>query len=87
MNTTNIYCLLYVILCLSLLISNSFPVYVHAVFHFVPPLEIHNLYFGKNDKGDKSYKFMLQVANFCVTRIIQRPLSTVATVATSGSVI
>jgi hypothetical protein len=45
-------------------ISNSFPVYVHAVFHFIPPLEIHNLYFGKHDKGDKSYKFMLQVANF-----------------------
>jgi hypothetical protein len=22
------------------------------------------LYFGKHDKGDKSYKFMLQVANF-----------------------
>ena len=38
-------------------------VYVHAVFHFVPPLEIHNLYFGKHDKGDKSYNFMLQVAN------------------------
>jgi hypothetical protein len=37
---------------------------VHAVFHFVPPLEIHNLYFGKYNKGDKSYKFMLQVANF-----------------------
>jgi hypothetical protein len=64
----NIYCLFYFILCrsicLSLSISNSFPVYVHAVFHFVPPLEIHNLYFGKHDKGDKSYKFMLQVANF-----------------------
>jgi branched-subunit amino acid transport protein len=30
-------------ICLSLSISNSFPVYVHAVFHFVPPLEIHNL--------------------------------------------
>jgi hypothetical protein len=27
-------------------------------------LEIHNLYFGKHNKGDKSYKFMLQVANF-----------------------
>ena len=25
-----------------------------------PPLEIHNLYFGKHNKGDKSYKFMLQ---------------------------
>jgi hypothetical protein len=37
---------------------------IHAVFHFVPPLEIHNLYFGKRNKGDKSYKFMLQVANF-----------------------
>ena len=49
---------------LLLSISNSFPVYVHAVFHFVPPLEIHNLYFGKHNKGDKSYKFMLQVANF-----------------------
>jgi hypothetical protein len=24
------------------------------------PLEIHNLSFGKHDKGDKSYKFMLQ---------------------------
>jgi hypothetical protein len=22
------------------------------------------LYFGKHNKGDKSYKFMLQVANF-----------------------
>jgi hypothetical protein len=41
-------------------------VLAHAVFHFVPPLEIHNLYFGKNDKGDKSYKFMLQVANFYI---------------------
>ena len=51
-------------ICLSLSISNSFPVYVHAVFHFVSPLEIHNLYFGKHNKGDKSYKFMLQVANF-----------------------
>ena len=52
-------------ICLSLSISNSFPVYVHAVFHFVSPLEIHNLYFGKHNKGDKSYKFMLhvQVAN------------------------
>ena len=49
-------------ICLSLSISNSFPVYVHAVFHFVSPL--HNLYFGKHNKGDKSYKFMLQVANF-----------------------
>ena len=49
---------------LLLSISNSFPVYVHAVFHFVSPLEIHNLYFGKHNKGDKSYKFMLQVANF-----------------------
>jgi hypothetical protein len=39
-------------------------VYVHAVFHFVSPLEIHNLYFGKHNKGDKSYKFMLRVANF-----------------------
>ena len=47
-----------------MLISNSFPVYVHAVFHFVPPLKTHNMYFGKHDKGDKSYKFMLQVANF-----------------------
>jgi hypothetical protein len=70
MNTTNIYCLFYFILCrsicLPLSISNSFPVYVHAVFHFVPPLETHNMYFGKHDnyKGDKSYKFMLQVANF-----------------------
>ena len=68
MNTTNICCLFYFILCrsicLSLSISNSFPVYVHAVFHFVPPLEIHNLYFGKHNKGDKSYKFMLQVTNF-----------------------
>ena len=35
-------------ICLSLSISNSFPVYVHAVFHFVSPLEIHNLYFGKH---------------------------------------
>ena len=51
-------------ICLSLSISNSFPAYVHAVFHFVSPLEIHNLYFGKHNKGDKSYKFMLQVANF-----------------------
>ena len=51
-------------ICLSLSISNSFPVYVHAVFHFVPPLKIHNLYFGKHDKGNKSYKFMLQIANF-----------------------
>jgi hypothetical protein len=51
-------------ICLSLSISNSFPVYVHAVFHFVSPLEMHNLYFGKHNKGDKSYKFMLQVANF-----------------------
>ena len=51
-------------ICLSLSISNSFPVYVHAVFHFASPLEIHNLYFGKHNKGDKSYKFMLQVANF-----------------------
>ena len=51
-------------ICLSLSISNSFPVYVHAVFHFVSPLEIHNLYFGKHNKGDKSYKFMLQVANY-----------------------
>jgi hypothetical protein len=34
------------------------------VFHFIPPLEIHNLYFGKHDKGDKSYQFMLQVAKF-----------------------
>jgi hypothetical protein len=51
-------------ICLSLSISNSFPVYVHAVFHFVSSLEIHNLYFGKHNKGDKSYKFMLQVANF-----------------------
>ena len=51
-------------ICLSLSISNSFLVYVHAVFHFVSPLEIHNLYFGKHNKGDKSYKFMLQVANF-----------------------
>ena len=51
-------------ICLSLSINNSFPVYVHAVFHFVSPLEIHNLYFGKHNKGDKSYKFMLQVANF-----------------------
>ena len=51
-------------ICLSLSISNSFPVYVHAVFHFVSPLEIHNLYFGKHNEGDKSYKFMLQVANF-----------------------
>ena len=40
---------------LLLSISNSFPVYVHAVFHFVPPLETHNSYFGKHDKGDKSY--------------------------------
>ena len=51
MNTTNICCLFYFILCrsicLSLSISNSFPVYVHAVFHFVPPLEIQNLYFGR----------------------------------------
>jgi hypothetical protein len=51
-------------ICLSLSISNSFPVYVHAVFHFVSSLEIHNLYFGKHNKGDKSYKYMLQVANF-----------------------
>ena len=51
-------------ICLSLSISNSFPVYVHAVFHFVSPWEIHNLYFDKHNKGDKSYKFMLQVANF-----------------------
>ena len=51
-------------ICLSLSISISFPVYVHAVFHFVSPLEIHNLYFGKHNKEDKSYKFMLQVANF-----------------------
>jgi hypothetical protein len=51
-------------ICLSLSMSNSFPVYVHAVFHFVSPLEIHNLYFGKHNKEDKSYKFMLQVANF-----------------------
>jgi hypothetical protein len=51
-------------ICLSLSISNSFPVYVNAVFHFVSPLEIHNLCFGKHNKGDKSYKFMLQVANF-----------------------
>ena len=51
-------------ICLSLSINNSFPVYVHAVFHFVSPLEIHNLYFGKHNKGDKSYKFMLPVANF-----------------------
>ena len=51
-------------ICLSLSISNSFPVYVHAVFHFASPLEIHNLYFGKHNKGDKSFKFMLQVANF-----------------------
>jgi hypothetical protein len=36
---------------LSLSISNSFPVYVHAVFHFASPLEIHNLYFGKHNKG------------------------------------
>ena len=47
-------------ICLSLSISNSFPVYVHAVFHFVSSLEIHNLYFGKHNKGDKSYKYMLQ---------------------------
>ena len=44
--------------------SVTFPVYVHAVFHFVSPLEIHNLYFGKHNKGDKFYKVMLQVANF-----------------------
>ena len=29
-------------ICLSLSISNSFPDYVHAVFHFVSPLEIQN---------------------------------------------
>jgi hypothetical protein len=67
MNTTDIYRLFNLTLCrsicLSLSISNSFSVYLHAVFHFVPPLEIHNLYFGKHDKGDKSYKYMLQVAN------------------------
>ena len=39
-------------------------IYVHAVFHVVPPLELHNLYVGKHDKGDQSYKFILQVANF-----------------------
>ena len=40
--------------------SVTFPVYVHAVFHFVSPLEKHNLYFGKHNNGDKSYKVMLQ---------------------------
>jgi hypothetical protein len=42
MNTTNIYCLFYFILCrsicLSLSINNSFPVYVHAVFSFCPSI-------------------------------------------------
>jgi hypothetical protein len=47
-----------------LILMFEYAAYVHAVFHFVPPLEIHNLYFDKHDKGDKSYKFMLQVANF-----------------------
>jgi hypothetical protein len=71
--STNIYCLFYFILCrsicLSLSISNSFPVYVHAVFHFVPPLEIHNLHFGKHDKGDKFSRLSYNDANenFCGT--------------------
>ena len=26
--------------------------------------EVNRIYFGKHNKGDKSYKFMLQVANF-----------------------
>ena len=33
-------------------ISHSFHVYVHAISHFVPPLKIHNLYFGKHDTVD-----------------------------------
>ena len=57
MNTTNIYCLFYFILCRSICLSLS-------ISNFVTPLEIQNVYFGKHDKGDKSYKFMLQVAYF-----------------------
>ena len=76
MNTTNIYCLFYFILCtdpgfqargahLRKLRRAEAGANIFGVFrHFVSPLEIHNLYFGKHNKGDKSYKFMLQVANF-----------------------
>ena len=52
---------LYVSLCQS--VTLSLFMYMQF-FHFVSPLEIHNLYFGKHNKEDKSYKFMLQVANF-----------------------
>jgi hypothetical protein len=57
-----LYCVdLYVSLCQSVTL---FLFMYMQFFHLVPPLEIHNLYFGKHNKGDKSYKFMLQVANF-----------------------
>ena len=41
------------------------------IMSYVFPLEIHNLYFGKHNKGDKSYKFMLQV---CRMKISYRKL-------------